>query len=53
MPETSKSSGIKTGRRKVEDSSKKKKTDLSKKKRQNIDPSQSLLDELGLNASHF
>ena len=52
MPETSKSSGIKTGRRKVEDSSKKK-TDLSKKKRQNIDPSQSFLDELGLNSSHF
>ena len=52
MPETSKSSGIKTGRRKVEDSSKKKKQ-ICLKKRQNIDPSQSFLDELGLNASHF
>ena len=52
MPETSKSSGIKTGRRKVEESSKKKQICL-KKKGQNIDPSQSFLDELGLNASHF
>ena len=55
--ETSKSTGVKAGRRKVDDSGKKK-TDFSflKKKRQNSDSFQSFLDELGLhnvNAGQF
>ena len=51
MSETSKSTGVKKGRRKVEDSSEKKKDFSSKKERQNNDSSQSFLDKLGLNVS--
>ena len=51
MSETSKSTGVRKGRRKVEDSSEKKKDLSSNKERQNNDSSQSFLDKLGLNVS--
>ena len=49
ISETSKSTDVKTGRRKVEDKSEKKTEFSFKKKDKTMTQSQSFLDELGLN----